>query len=173
MSSNITRLIIFLIATSCIVGCQCSSTGDDAVEPDKVIDSPKTQLEIDMRSIQKYLTKKNIETEVTPSGVFYLIEQQGEGATVKAGNKVQFHTIARYLNGAQFYSSYEAGQPIEVVIGQKMVIPGIEEGLQLLKDGGKATLYIPSPLAYASEGSGAQVPPNAIVIHEIEVVSVR
>ena len=164
---------VFLILISCLVfACQPTESSDTEVI-DEVIPSPKSQLDIDIQAIQKYLSKNNLEAVKTESGLFYSITEFGDGEPVSEGSTVDFHIMGKFLNGVQFYSSYESGQFIEVIIGQKMVVPGVEEGLQLLKAGGKATLYIPSPLAYGLESSGSQVPPNAIIIHQIEVIAVN
>ena len=97
----------------------------------------------------------------------------GGGDVVGLGKSVRFHTIGRLLNGTQFYSSYDDGQPLEVIIGQRMVVPGMEEGLQLFKQGGKGTLYLPSRLGYGTTGFGSQIPPNTIISFEVEILSVN
>ena len=86
---------------------------------------------------------------------------------------VTFNIVSKFLNDSEFYSSKSEGQPLGILIGQNMVVQGLEEGLKLLNEGGKATLYIPSHLAYGEEGSGSLIPPNTVLIHEIEVIEVK
>jgi FKBP-type peptidyl-prolyl cis-trans isomerase len=72
-----------------------------------------------------------------------------------------------------FDSSISRGQPIPVVLGQGGVIPGWEEGLIGMQVGGRRQLVIPPDLAYGEQGSGAQIPPGAVLIFEIEVVGAQ
>ena len=76
-------------------------------------------------------------------------------------------------NGTVFGSSYPDGEPYQVLIGEQRVIKGWEEGLMLLKNKSKAVFFVPSSLAYGTEGLEGQVPPNTELIFYIEVTDVR
>jgi len=97
----------------------------------------------------------------------------GTGAEAAPGRTVLMHYRGRLPDGQRFDSSYERGRPIEFVLGQKMVIPGWEQGVIGMRVGGKRTLVIPPQLAYGAAGQGAAVPPNATLIFEVELVQVR
>ena len=72
-----------------------------------------------------------------------------------------------------FDSSYKRKQPIDFAIGVGQVIPGWDEGIQLLKVGDKARLVIPSDLAYGAQGAGGVIPPDATLIFDVELMNVK
>jgi peptidylprolyl isomerase len=83
------------------------------------------------------------------------------------------HYTGRLLDGTKFDSSLDRNDPIEFKLGQGMVIKGWDEGIALLKVGGKALLIIPSNLAYGSRGAGGVIPPFSPLTFEVELVSVQ
>ncbi len=170
------RFTLFLF---CVVllgwgGCQDNSDGGSADEPKQETPAPITsQLDIDEQSITRYLEKNNITNAQKHEGIYYTITEQGNGGAIVAGDDVIFEATGKFLNDSPFYSSKEQGQPLEIFMGQNMVVPGLEEGLTLLQKGGKATLYLPSEMGYGEEGQGAVIPPNTVLIYEIEVLEVK
>ncbi len=109
----------------------------------------------------------------TASGLRYIIAEQGDGAQAVAGSTVAVHYVGSLEDGTVFDSSYDRGQPIEFVLGTGSVIPGWDEGIALLREGGRATLIIPPDLAYGPGGSPPAIPPNATLTFEVELVSVQ
>ena len=109
----------------------------------------------------------------TESGLFYSIEKEGEGEQPQKGNTVKVHYKGELLDGTVFDSSFKRNQPIEFSIGVGQVIPGWDEGIALLTKGAKATLIIPSDLAYGSAGAGGVIPPNATLKFEVELVDFK
>ena len=107
----------------------------------------------------------------TKSGLQYKTIQEGTGKSPKASSTVKVHYTGKLVNGTVFDSSVQHGQPIEFALNQ--VIPGWTEGLQLMKEGGKATLYIPANLAYGSQGIPGIIPPNSPLIFDIELIQVK
>ncbi len=97
----------------------------------------------------------------------------GTGAEALPGRTVVMHYRGRLADGRSFDSSYQRGQPIQFVLGQKMVIPGWEQGLRGMRVGGKRTLVVPPALAYGAAGQGAAVPPGATLVFDVELVQVR
>jgi FKBP-type peptidyl-prolyl cis-trans isomerase len=77
------------------------------------------------------------------------------------------------LNGQVFDSSFQRNEPISFQLGVGQVIPGWDEGIQLLRVGDKARLVIPSELAYGSAGAGGVIPPNATLLFDVELVEVK
>lgn len=107
---------------------------------------------------------------VTDSGLKYYDHEVGEGPELQFGQTALVDYTGWLEDGTRFDSSISRGQPIPVVLGQGGVIQGWEEGLQGMKVGGKRQLVIPPELAYGEQGAGASIPPNAVLIFEIEVV---
>ncbi len=108
-----------------------------------------------------------IETE---SGLQYKVIEEGTGKSPSENDRVKCHYRGRLINGEEFDSSYEKGQPAEFSI--RGVIRGWTEGLQLMKEGGKYELYIPSDLAYGPRGGGQKIGPNETLIFDIELLEV-
>ncbi len=111
--------------------------------------------------------------EKTATGLRYKITQtNAAGKKAKRGDNIQVHYTGTLLDGTKFDSSVDRGKPISFPIGTGRVIPGWDEGIMLLKEGEKARLIIPSYLGYGERGSGRVIPPNAILIFDVELVKV-
>lgn len=109
----------------------------------------------------------------TPSGLRYQIVQKGNGAKAQKGQKVSVHYQGALADGTVFDSSYKRKEPIEFQLGIGQVISGWDEGLQLLHVGDKARFVIPSDLAYGSAGAGGVIPPDAILVFDVELVGAK
>jgi FKBP-type peptidyl-prolyl cis-trans isomerase FkpA/FKBP-type peptidyl-prolyl cis-trans isomerase FklB len=123
---------------------------------------------------EKYLkenaTKEGVKT--TASGLQYKVTKEGEGKSPKASDTVVVHYKGMHIDGKEFDSSFKRGQPAEFPLGG--VIPGWTEGLQLLKEGGKATLYIPGKLAYGPRGMPpAGIGPDEVLVFDVELIKVK
>lgn len=106
-----------------------------------------------------------------PSGLQYKVIKAGTGKKPKLTDTVTAHYRGTLINGTEFDSSYRRGQPTAFRVNG--VIRGWTEALQLMEEGAKWQLFIPSNLAYAERGSGQMIGPNATLIFEIELVSVQ
>ena len=109
----------------------------------------------------------------TASGLEYVEVEAGTGAQAVAGKIVSVHYTGKLTNGKVFDSSYSRGEPIEFPLGAGRVIKGWDEGIALMKVGGKATLTIPPALAYGERGAGGVIPPNATLVFDVELVGVK
>jgi FKBP-type peptidyl-prolyl cis-trans isomerase len=119
----------------------------------------------------KYLADNKIKVKPTKSGLYYLELVKGSGESIKAGQTVSVNYTGKYLNGKVFDTSERTGKPIEFHVGKSEVIPGWDEGIMMMKKGGKATLIIPSVLAYGD--GGGRVLPFATLVFDVEVVGVK
>ena len=107
----------------------------------------------------------------TSSGLLYKFEKENNSHKPSNGNKVKVHYKGMLLDGTVFDSSFKRNQPIEFTLGVGQVIKGWDEGISLLGIGDKASFIIPSDLAYGASGAGGVIPPNAILIFEVELIS--
>jgi FKBP-type peptidyl-prolyl cis-trans isomerase len=106
-----------------------------------------------------------------PSGLQYRVISEGSGRTPKATDVVLVNYRGRLVNGTEFDSSYKSGKPAALQINR--LIDGWSEALQLMKEGAKWELFIPSKLAYGERGFGNLIGPNATLIFEVELVSIK
>jgi FKBP-type peptidyl-prolyl cis-trans isomerase len=122
---------------------------------------------------EKFLAEngKREGVKTTASGLQYEVMAEGSGAVPKATDKVTVHYKGTLIDGTEFDSSYSRGQPVTFPLGN--VIPGWTEGLQLVKAGGKARLFIPSSLAYGERGAGAKIGPNEALVFEVELIAIE
>jgi len=130
--------------------------------------TPKTQMERDQEKIQQYIQLKGLTTSVTPSGIHYVIEREGEGEHPSPYAVAMVHYRGTFLDGTQFWSSYDKGVVEKFQLHQ--VVEGWMQGIPLLKKGGKGLFIIPSDLAYGAAGRGEEIQPHQILIFEIELV---
>jgi len=109
--------------------------------------------------------------KTTDSGLQYEIIKEGEGKSPKMGQSVTVHYAGWLEDGTLFDSSFKQGEPVTFVLGR--VIPGWNEGLQLMKEGAIYKLTIPANLAYGVRGSPPRIPPNAMLIFYVELLKVE
>jgi len=106
-----------------------------------------------------------------PSGLQYKVLKSGTGKTPKATDTVKVHYHGTLIDGTVFDSSVERGEP--TTFGVNQVIPGWTEALQLMKEGDKWQLVIPSKLAYGERGAGGKIGPNSVLIFDVELLSIE
>lgn len=111
----------------------------------------------------------------TPSGLGIKITHEGDGNGLKPkyGQKVEAHYTGYLEDGKKFDSSVDRKQTFEFNVGKKQVIAGWDEGFASLKKGQKAVLYIPPALGYGERGAGRVIPPNSVLIFEVELVDIK
>lgn len=108
--------------------------------------------------------------KTTQSGLQYEILAAGQGESPRADDTVLVHYEGRLSDGTVFDSSYQRGQP--AVFGVSDVIPGWTEGLQLMRPGGKARFTIPPQLGYGASGAGGVIPPNSVLVFDVELLAI-
>jgi len=131
------------------------------------------QINADAEVIDAYLAENNIEAESTESGLRYVIDVEGAGDYPKEGDNVVVHYTGTLLDGTKFDSSLDRGDPFKFQIGMRQVIIGWDEGIALLKPGGKGTLYVPSPLAYGDQARSEVIGPNSILKFDVELIGIE
>ena len=109
----------------------------------------------------------------TQSGLDYIEVEAGTGEQAATGRVVSVHYTGRLKDGKVFDSSVTRGDPITFPLGKGNVIKGWDEGIALMKVGGKAQLIIPPGLAYGESGAGGVIPPNATLVFDVELVDVK
>jgi FKBP-type peptidyl-prolyl cis-trans isomerase len=137
-------------------------------------------------TLAKYLADNKAPTIKTASGLRYRITKASTKSKPVTGDTVLVNYVGKTLAGKVFDSSIEAEakkanlqqegriyEPISVVIGQRSVIPGWEEGLKLINEGSKAVFIIPSDLAYGAQGASEDIKPFTPLMFELEIVKVK
>jgi len=144
------------------------------------------QLKKDKETIERYLKDNNIEAQSTESGLRYVILEEGKGPQAAKGDTAVVDFTGSTLAGQMFYTSnsdvarekgkFQEGSPYEpltFVIGTGEMIPGVDEGISLLKEGSKARLFLPSTLAYGERGAGQDIKPNQIITFDVELLDLK
>jgi FKBP-type peptidyl-prolyl cis-trans isomerase len=135
--------------------------------------------------MKKYIDQNKLVGTTTPSGLFYVVNKPGTGDKPAVNDTAEVFYTVKFLSGkmletnikevAQKNNTYNPGLPykaIRVPVGVKKVIPGWDEGLQLMSKGEKATFVIPSRLAYGEQGYSGAIPPYSSLVFEIEMVNI-
>jgi FKBP-type peptidyl-prolyl cis-trans isomerase len=105
---------------------------------------------------------------VLPDGLQYEVIRQGEGPRPQPTDTVKVHYRGTFIDGTEFDSSYKRDKPVSFPLNA--VIKGWTEGVGLMPVGSKYKLYIPSDLAYGPAGRGARMPPNSVLVFEVELL---
>jgi FKBP-type peptidyl-prolyl cis-trans isomerase FklB len=108
---------------------------------------------------------------VTASGLQYKVLEPGDGPSPGVEDVATVHYRGTLIDGTQFDSSYDRGQPATFPVGG--VIAGWTEALQLMKPGAKWQLFIPAELAYGERGAGQDIGPNSTLLFDVELISVE
>ena len=160
-SLSLVVVLLLALATIGLVGCN-SSTPEPAEQP---------------ASTEPAATEPT-ELETSPEPTAAVTELQiedlkdGSGAEAKTGDTVTVDYTLYLTDGTKIESSKDSGQPFSFTIGEGKVIPGWEQGVPGMKEGGTRKLTIPPDLAYGEAGAGAAIPPNATLVFEIDLISV-
>ncbi len=132
-------------------------------------ESGKRNAEEGEKFLAENAKKEGVQT--TESGLQYQVLTAGEGARPSAGDTVRVHYRGTLLDGEVFDDSYARGEPVEFALPQ--VVPGWQEGLQLMPVGSKYKLWIPGKLGYGEQGTpGGPIGPNATLVFEVELLDI-
>lgn len=131
----------------------------------------KNLAEEEMKLLEEYIAANNITVKPTSSGLYYIETLEGSGEQAVGGKTVTVHYTGKLIDGTVFDSSV-GRSPFSFQLGVGKVIPGWDEGVAMMKVGGKATLIIPSSLGYGTSGSG-KIPPYSTLIFDVELLSMQ
>lgn len=120
-----------------------------------------------------YLAANSISTEALPSGLIFIEEKAGRGAYPKAEEMVKVNLTVTLIDGTKIFSTEDRGEPFEYQYGQNFDTKGLEEGVGMLKKGGKARLIVPNTLAYGAEARGQMIPAYSTILYDVELVDIR
>lgn len=109
--------------------------------------------------------------QTTASGLQYEVVQEGSGPKPRATDTVSVHYRGTLIDGTEFDASDRAGDPVTFPLNR--VIPGWTEGVQLMSVGSVYKLYLPAELGYGARGAPPDIPPNATLIFEVELVDIQ
>ena len=113
--------------------------------------------------------KQNVDIKETPTGLQYRVLKEGDGASPSKTDRVKVHYVGKLMDGSEFDSSIERGEPTE--FGLNQVIKGWTEGLQLMKVGAKYEFFIHPKIAYGQRAR-PKIPANSVLIFEVELLDI-
>lgn len=122
--------------------------------------------------IQAYINRENVSIAPTASGLYFIEKEAGSGAQAEEGKEVKVHYTLYNIEGDKLQSSLDGGQPFSFTLGKGQVIKGWDEGIAMMKAGGKATLLVPSSLAYGATDRGQDIPAYSPLVFEVELLEV-
>lgn len=136
--------------------------------------STKVWEDHERQQISDYLkTIPDSVVSLKPSGLYYIELQAGTGQTPVLNDTVYFNYKGTFLNGVAFDSVSTVTAPYKYVIGSLQIVAGVDEGLQYMKEGGKARLLTPSKLAYGRQGIFDIIPGYTPLLWDIELRSIK
>ena len=162
---KIRYLPLAMLATLTINGCTAS-------------DNPKTtqaatQTQVPAPAATQATAPTASAARTTPSGLVIETLATGTGAAAVPGDTVSVHYTGWLTNGTKFDSSRDRNEPFNFKLGAGQVIPGWDEGVAGMQPGGKRRLTVPAQLAYGARGAGGVIPPNAVLVFEVEYLGVK
>jgi FKBP-type peptidyl-prolyl cis-trans isomerase len=131
-----------------------------------------SSLEEEERALKTYLEMADITQLPTKSGMYYIERKTGTGKKPGEDSYVTIHYTGTFINGQIFDSSYKRGESFRFRLGEDEVIEGLEEGILYMKEGGSATLIIPSTLGYGDK-QFSMIPPFSTLVFEIELLKIE
>ena len=162
------KIYALFFVVACLAFAACEKKSDKTMNEQKKEETVTGNLAPDKQFLVDNKKKEGV--EVTANGLQYKVITAGAGAKPTATNRVKVHYRGSLIDGTQFDSSYDRGEPLTFALNQ--VIRGWTEGLQLMSVGSKYELYIPSELGYGDRGAGGTIPPGATLIFEIELLDI-
>lgn len=165
-------LIVAIIVIIIILGLVLRGHGTETTQPtpSSATVAPVTET-TQAQSATTSMDNSGAQTVTTSSGLMYKVLREGSGPKPKATDTVEVNYEGRLTDGTVFDSSYKRGEPISFPLNG--VIKGWTEGLQLMSVGSKYEFTIPANLAYGAQGIPGTIPPNATLVFDVELLSIK
>ena len=160
------RFLASTLAVLAVPLAACLDTTED------IVTTPPPEVPIESATFASALGVNISASTKTTNGLYYRDLTVGSGATVAAGQRVSVRYTGWLPNGQQFDSNVGSTQLFEFMLGAGGVIPGFDQGIAGMRVGGRRQIIIPPALGYGPSGFGP-IPGNAILVFDVEVVSVR
>ncbi len=164
-------LIFLLILVSCNQDKKVNKKPVVNINKEDIEQINKHLINKDNEVIESYINRREWNMEMTESGLWYMIYEQGEGENIKKGDYTSIDYKVWLIDGTLCYSSDSLGIK-SFIVGQGGVESGLEEGILMLKKGSKARFILPPHLAHGLIGDENRIPARAIIIYDIEVLSI-
>ena len=169
------KIFTILMAAGLMMGmASCNNTSSEQTAEETTTEADYGQESKDNKTIGREFLEENAKNDSviqTESGLQYMVLKEGTGAKPGPTDEVTVHYTGKLINGTVFDSSVERGEPATFPLNK--VIPGWTEGLQLMSEGAKYRLFIPSERAYGEKGAGEQILPNSTLIFDVELIKVE
>ncbi|NLA25427.1 MAG: hypothetical protein GX879_10725 [Bacteroidales bacterium] len=180
MKLNKLRILILLLPLFVVFSCKNNATNENIEAYSDIkqkyqkpmLEMNKDMVIIETEMIQGFISRRNWEMQQTGSGLYYQVYKEGEGSFAKSGDKVKFEYKIWLLDGTLAYSSETEGIR-ELLIGHNDEESGLDEGLRFMKQGGKARFIMQPHLAFGVPGDGYKIPYRAILVYDIELISIN
>jgi FKBP-type peptidyl-prolyl cis-trans isomerase len=124
-------------------------------------------------ALAKYLQTNNITVQPLPSGLYYIETAAGTGSKIDTGMMVKMNFTLTTVDGKKIFSTLDRGEPLRMEYGKSFDTPGFDEGIGLMKKGGKANFIVPSAIAFGAQGRGAMIPPYTTLFYNVEIVDIQ
>lgn len=174
MSFRIMRATFLIFNLLLLLACSCRSSNDRREVRTKPGTDDMTGLnsylvQKDREIIGNYIERKHLGMTESPTGLWYLIINEGSGEYLKDNDRISLNYRCELIDGTLCYTSDDLG-PRYVIVGKTDIEPGLNEGLRLLKPGGEALFILPPHLGHGLVGDGNKIPPRTIIVYHVTVL---
>lgn len=175
--SQVNRYVLSLVfllfmVNSCKNGREPIRKNVRNVSKEQLVEINKALVKKDKLKIQGYMKRQHLLMTESKTGLWYYIEKEGKGKFAKPGKQASLKYKVSLLDGNECYSSEENGLKT-FRIGKGGVESGLEEGILMLREGGKAKFIMPPHLAHGLTGDNICIPARAIIVYDVELISIK